>query len=91
MGMYGTYYSDICNKKSCVYWLYDADGELLYVGLTTNPLGRISQHRSRQPWGKEIDDYEVEWFPNRETAKSAERAAIHYDNPLHNVVRPAVV
>ena len=56
MGMYGTYYSDICNKKSCVYWLYDADGELLYVGLTTNPLGRVSQHRCKQPWGKEIDD-----------------------------------
>lgn len=92
MGAYSinTYYSDYCHKPSCVYWLYAADGSLLYVGLSRNPLGRVSQHRSKRAWGALIDHYEVEWYPNREAAKAAERLAIHYDNPIHNLVRPAM-
>lgn len=85
-----TYYSDIVNKRSCVYRLYDAAGDLLYIGISTNPLGRISQHRSKRPWGKEIVRDEVEWFDGREAAKDAERWAIHFENPRHNLMRPEV-
>lgn len=82
-----TYYSDYCDKPSCVYRLYDTDGDLLYVGMTVNPLGRIPAHR-RKLWGSEIDHQTLEWFPNREAAKAAERSAIHHEQPAHNLVRP---
>lgn len=84
-----TYYSDYCDKPSCVYRLYGEDGALLYVGMTTNPLGRIPQHK-RKPWGPQIASQTVEWHPNREAAKAAERSAIHHENPAYNLVRPAM-
>lgn len=82
-----TYYSDYCNKPSCVYRLYAANGDLLYVGMTRNPAGRIPFHK-RKPWGQLIDRHTIEWFPDRESAKAAERSAIHHENPIHNLVRP---
>jgi predicted GIY-YIG superfamily endonuclease len=82
-----TYYSDYCNKPSCVYRLYDAEGALLYVGMTVNPLGRIPAHK-RKPWGDQIDHHAVEWFENRVAAKEAERSAIRHENPIHNITRP---
>jgi predicted GIY-YIG superfamily endonuclease len=90
MGMWSrnTYYSDYCNKRSCVYRLYADSGELLYIGMSLNPEGRVAQHRSKQPWGKEIDHYTCRWFPNREAAKAAERSAIHHEDPLYNLSRP---
>ena len=90
MGFYGTYYSDYCNKPSCLYRLYDASGDLLYVGISLNHLNRITRHR-RQHWGPRIARYTVEWFPNREAAKTAERHAIHHEDPIYNRVRPKLV
>lgn len=82
-----TYYSDYCNEPSCVYRLYDAEGGLLYVGMTMRVDSRLSHHR-RTPWGHLIDHHTVEWYPNRERAKLEERSAIHHENPRYNLVRP---
>lgn len=84
------YWSDYFDKPSCVYRLYDIEGRLLYIGMSTNPLGRIPQHRSRKPWGKQIAYYDVAWHPDREAAKDAERRAIHAEDPLHNIVRARI-
>lgn len=81
------YYSDYYIKPSWVYRLYDAAGSLLYVGLTTNPVDRVPSHR-RKSWGPLIDHYTIERFPDRESAKVAERSAIHREEPIHNLVRP---
>lgn len=82
-----TYYSDYCDEPSWLYRLYGSDGTLLYVGISTNPPGRIPTHR-RKPWGSLIVRHEIEWHPNREAAKAAERFAIHHEHPEHNIVRP---
>lgn len=82
-----TYYSDYCNKPSCVYRLFDIGGNLLYVGMTTNPASRLPSHK-RKAWGHLIASHTEEWHPNRRDALAAERSAIHHENPTHNLVRP---
>lgn len=84
---YNTYYSDFCWKPSAVYRIYDAEGELLYVGMATRPENRIVRHRAK-PWGDQIDYWTEEWFDNREAAKAAERSAIHHEDPVYNLMRP---
>lgn len=81
------YYSDYYKRPSSVYRVFDIEGVLLYVGMALCPPNRISAHR-RKPWGHRIAYYSVEWFPDRETAKAAERAAIAREDPVHNIVRP---
>lgn len=82
-----TYYSDYYKKPSYLYRLYSADGDLLYVGMTLNPLGRIPTHK-RKAWGKSIASCTTERFPDRESAKAAERSAIHHEKPRYNLTRP---
>lgn len=82
-----TYYSDMVDQRTCVYRLYDAEGELLYVGMSMNLAGRLSKHHMRS-WWPEVAETVVEWFPGREAAKAAERSAIHHENPRYNLVRP---
>lgn len=83
-----TYWSDMYWKQTCLYRIWDADGALLYVGISTNPDMRMYKHKRHQPWWSEVDGVSYEWFPNRESAQGAERSAIHHENPTHNVVRP---
>lgn len=81
-----TYWSDMAYKRTCVYRFYDAAGDLLYVGLSMNFEGRVYKHR-RKPWWPDVARTEFAWFDDRETAQQAERNAIYYEHPIHNIVR----
>lgn len=72
-------------KPHSVYRFYDADGALLYVGLTWNVGERIKGHRHAQPWWDEVRDIRVEPHPNSAAAHKAEAAAIRTENPRHNI------
>lgn len=39
----------------CVYYIYDADDWLLYIGCSANVEQRLRSHRSSKPWRKHID------------------------------------
>jgi hypothetical protein len=82
------YYSDMVNRRTCVYRAYDADGNLLYVGISMSLDGRLTKHR-RAAWWPEVEEITVQWFDGREAAKAAERAAIRDENPIYNLARPA--
>ena len=82
-----TYYSDMVNRRTCVYRTYDHDGTLLYVGISMNPDGRLYQHR-KSAWWPLVDEVTIQWFDGREAAKAAERRAIDDEEPLYNVARP---
>ena len=69
--------------ETALYRHFDADGQLLYVGISVNALIRLSQHR-HAPWFRTIARVEIEWHPTREAAEAAELAAIRMEGPVWN-------
>jgi predicted GIY-YIG superfamily endonuclease len=74
-------------RPTVVYRCYDAEGTLLYVGLSNNLVGRIAKHK-RRDWWPDVASLETVEYPDRESAQYAERDAIHHEKPVHNLVRP---
>lgn len=70
------------NGAVAVYRAYDADGYLLYVGITDDPKRRIlREHRARARWYRLARRVDVRVFPDRETALRVEAAAWHSEVP----------
>lgn len=72
------------NYRTALYRLYDANGGLLYVGITYNPEQRWDAHRSDKTWWPEVASKVVEWYDTRPEALTAELDAIRTELPLHN-------
>jgi len=72
--------------KTALYRHFDANGELLYVGISLSAIQRLSQHKTASPWFKEISRVEIEWHPTRKEALAVEKLAIVTENPKHNSV-----
>lgn len=70
--------------KTALYRHFDADGVLLYVGISLAPFRRLRDHK-RSHWCESIVTIKVEWHPDRESALRAEMAAIMAEQPLHNI------
>ena len=67
-----------------VYRLFDASDRLLYVGRTGSDLHeRLSVHRAKS-WWPQVTYCRLEFPEDRETARTAEWAAIKSEHPLHN-------
>lgn len=81
------YYSDMVNMRTCVYRFFNADNELMYVGISMNFNSRLNKHRQRD-WWPLVTRIEIEWHQGRESAKAAERAAIADEKPIYNRARP---
>lgn len=73
------------NAPAFVYWLYDSDDQLLYVGCSTRPMWRVTSHR-KNPWGPAIARVVTHQYPNRRAAAAAEIAEIRRLDPPHNVM-----
>ena len=73
-----------------VYRLFDVNNNLLYIGCSINPEpgrwegSRLQQHKLVQPWASEIHHMTCEWYPDRITGLTVERAAIAKEHPKHN-------
>lgn len=74
------------SQRTALYRHYDAAGALLYVGISLCAIGRLSQHRRGAEWFDQIARVDIEWFPSRDEAETAERAAIGLESPRHNIV-----
>ncbi|MFJ2374984.1 hypothetical protein ACIOZL_19575 [Streptomyces sp. NPDC087769] len=70
--------------RAAVYRLYDADGTLLYVGMSCDPAKRFMGHRADKPWWGEVDTHTLEWFGTRAGASVVEVAAITDERPKYN-------
>lgn len=68
-----------------VYRYYDADGVLLYVGVSASTINRLSQHRLTAEWFGAWTHMTREKFSNRDQALRAEAQAILKEKPKYNV------
>jgi excisionase family DNA binding protein len=69
-----------------LYRHFDAEGNLLYVGVSLSAMNRLAQHKDASVWFPRIATVKIKPFPSREKALAAEREAITAEKPLHNVV-----
>jgi predicted GIY-YIG superfamily endonuclease len=69
-----------------VYRLYDATGDLLYVGWSKNPHMRLRQHKQDNPhWAFDVTRGRISVFPDRDSALAAEKEAIRTEHPFWNI------
>lgn len=73
------------SKPAALYRHFNADGELLYIGISVSSLVRLTKHRNASPWFHEIAVVKIEHFPTRAAALHAEGLAIQSEKPLYNL------
>jgi hypothetical protein len=71
--------------RTALYRLFGSDDELLYIGITLSPDGRLKEHSWRKPWWPEVKRSAVEWHETWLTAAEAEQTAITAEEPKYNV------
>lgn len=67
-----------------LYRCFNASGDLLYVGMTSNLEHRVQLHRSHTPWFGEVTSVTRATYPNRPSARGAEHNAIIAERPRYN-------
>lgn len=73
-----------------LYRAFNEEGDLLYVGISSNPKQRWIEHAcSKQWWRSEVHRKTVEWFPTRLAAARAEALAVRSELPTRNLALPA--
>jgi excinuclease UvrABC nuclease subunit len=82
------YYDDLLNRKG-IYFLYNYDGELLYVGKSVNLYSRISQHIAGHGrsslFNRDIYRVDIYFVEDDFSREIYETYAIHRFSPLYNV------
>lgn len=70
---------------TALYRLHDSDGVLLYVGISSNPRARFTQHSLEKPWWGDVACTDVSWLMcSRQEALAVEATVIRDERPLHN-------
>ncbi|WP_329616440.1 GIY-YIG nuclease family protein [Streptomyces brevispora] len=72
-------------ERTALYRLYDADGSLLYVGVTRDPKRRFRDHRGKKRWWGEVSSHSIEWVDIESHALQMEVQAIVMESPKYNV------
>lgn len=70
--------------KTSLYRHFDADGVLLYVGISIDHISRLLQHRYGSDWFYDIASVTIEHFDTPEEAVEAENLAIVGEKPVYN-------
>lgn len=73
------------DRPHILYRFYDADDELLYIGITNNPQNRFNSHRTDKSWFKKVIRSTMQHFPTREALAFAEIHAIQSERPKYNI------
>lgn len=84
---------DKSNIPHAVYWMYNRQMELLYIGCSHNLLAHLKDHatpditRNRRLWATSIAAVKVKWYSTRHEAQRAEARAIVDYKPKYNKYR----
>jgi predicted GIY-YIG superfamily endonuclease len=73
-------------RRTALYRLRTSEDDLLYVGISTQPLQRWIQHAADKDWWPEVANMSIEWFDSSAEALALEAHAIRTESPLHNIV-----
>lgn len=73
-----------------VYEAYDAEGTLLYVGITDNVTARLKAHSHGKEWWSQVDQITTESFSSRTLALAAEAERIRTRRPRYNITHSLV-
>lgn len=71
-------------EPTAVYRLYDASGDLLYVGISKHPEKRFIEHEQIKFWWHQVARKTIDWYPSRPEAVAVEDTAILTENPRHD-------
>ncbi len=71
-----------------LYRHFDQRGELLYVGITLDPVTRWEQHHETSLWARFVAQSYLTWHHDRASARAAEKVAIKIERPIFNAQRP---
>lgn len=66
-----------------VYECYDYTGHALYVGCSSNPMRRLSDH-AKKPWWHMVHEIRMTSYPNRVAGQTIELRLIHELEPQFN-------
>jgi predicted GIY-YIG superfamily endonuclease len=78
-------------SPTALYRAHDAEGRLLYVGISDDPLSRFGQHSRSAPWAHKVRALSIEWHADRATADAAETAAIRSEDPIYNLSKRPIL
>lgn len=70
--------------RTALYRAFDADEQLLYVGITDGVDTRFKAHQKSAEWWPLMVRRDIEWFDTRRDAMRAEATAIKTEGPLYN-------
>lgn len=70
-------------RRAAVYRLWNAGGDLLYIGSAYDPDHRCKSHQ-KTPWWPEVARRTEEWFDHRGTAYTEELKAIGVEKSKYN-------
>ena len=73
------------SDRTSLYRHFDADGILLYVGISNNHIRRTFEHDAASPWFWAVSRIDVTHFETRREALEAEARAIAAERPLNNI------
>jgi excinuclease UvrABC nuclease subunit len=71
--------------RCALYRHYDAEGRLLYVGVTDCLSARDRQHAATAAWHHKVAKTETQWCLSRAHALALECVAVVHEAPLHNI------
>jgi len=75
----------VMNTYQQLYRLFNADDELLYIGVSMSALKRIGEHRADKDWWQEVAKITIETHQmHRSTIEELERYAIQTEQPKYN-------
>lgn len=73
------------DARTALYRLYDANGQLLYVGITDDPDDRWSRHAASKSWWPLVDRKDLTWLHGTwAEALQVEAEAIRAERPVFN-------
>jgi predicted GIY-YIG superfamily endonuclease len=71
-------------SNQTLYRFFNANNELLYIGITSNPFSRMAGHSLDKHWFTEVTHATFEHFLSRAAVDAAETRAIRAEFPKYN-------